>query len=254
MKTFRRFLTVGSLAVVACAVSSAASITVNCTLASGNTEFGNGTLGTTNSTITCGDFNTALGTLASIQLTLDGAVVSTSTMTLTNNDSAAHTGNATTVSSFSLDPATTLSGFSFATIAGPDNVTGATNYLFDVNGPTGTQSLGGNPNSPAVCGGNVLCSKTVGVSGSSNESATDTTNFVPYEGLGNFAITADTRTAFSCNILGGNAGCQQSTNDSFTAQVVYTYNPPSTTPEPATMFLMGSALVGVGVLRKRFKA
>ena len=207
--------------------------------------------GTTNSSISCGDYNTALGTLSSIQLTLSGAILSTSSMTLNNNDNAAHTGNATSVSSFSLDPATTLSGFSFATVAGPDNVTGATNYLFDVNAPTGTQSLRANPElTRNLRHGNAACSKTVGVSGSNNESATNTTNLSPYEGVGTFAITADTITAFSCNILGGNGGCQQATNDSFTAQVVYTYSTPSTTPEPATMFLMGSALVGVGVLRK----
>jgi len=40
------------------------------------------------------------------------------------------------------------------------------------------------------------------------------------------------------------------------AEVVYDYTPAvvSGTPEPATMFLMGSALVGIGLLRKRIKA
>ncbi len=51
---------------------------------------------------------------------------------------------------------------------------------------------------------------------------------------------------------GGNTNDTQNTFANITGDVVYTYN--SNAPEPATLFLMGSALVGVGVLRKRFKA
>jgi hypothetical protein len=35
--------------------------------------------------------------------------------------------------------------------------------------------------------------------------------------------------------------------------VVYDYTPPPPAPEPTTIALLGSALVGFGVFRKRFK-
>jgi len=35
------------------------------------------------------------------------------------------------------------------------------------------------------------------------------------------------------------------------AEVTYEYTVPSGTPEPGTMVLLGSALVGLGVIRKR---
>jgi hypothetical protein len=51
---------------------------------------------------------------------------------------------------------------------------------------------------------------------------------------------------------GGNIVFGQSTTASFQAEVDYTYTP-NAVPEPATMGLMGSALIGVFFLRKRLK-
>lgn len=58
------------------------------------------------------------------------------------------------------------------------------------------------------------------------------------------------------DVSGGNFTTTQTTDAVVDLSVTYNYTPnppPGTTPEPATLFLMGSALVGTGLLRKRIK-
>jgi len=74
-----------------------------------------------------------------------------------------------------------------------------------------------------------------------------------YIGSGNFTETAETDTGTTFSNAGGNINLSQVTTADVFATVTYTYSIPSSTPEPATLFLMGSALVGVGLLRKRAK-
>ena len=227
---------------VACGLAVATPITVNCSSTTAQTELGPGAGGT----ITCGTFNTALGTLTSIQITLNGSVVAPSSLNINNNDNAAHTGSAQTVSNFLLDGSTPLTGFGLTT--------GTT--LFTVNASTGTQTLGADPNSPAACNNNAACSGTFAVTGAGNITATNSSNFAPYQtvGAGSFNITSDTQTGFQAFFGGGNVGVLQSTTDSFTATVIYNYTSSAAAPEPTTLLMMGSALVGLGLLRKRIKS
>src|ERR1700691_1560760 len=109
MTTPRRIFIATSLAVLACSYATAASMSVTCSLASGPTELGP----TTNGAITCADFNIAGDTLTSISLTINGAVIAPSLLTITNTDPATHTGSASTDSTYNLDASTPLAGFAF---------------------------------------------------------------------------------------------------------------------------------------------
>ncbi len=75
-----------------------------------------------------------------------------------------------------------------------------------------------------------------------------------FTGVGNYSLFAQTYTSTVLANTGGNTLAAQTTQGTVTGTVTYTYTPGSSAPEPATMFLMGSALVGVGLLRKRIRS
>jgi len=265
MKTLRRILTVSTLAVVGCAFASANTLVVNCSTASGPTELGNGGSGSTNSTINCTDWNTALGTLSRIDITLTGTVLSTSSVTGTNNDNAIHTGSVVTNENFLVDPASASSLANFGILNSSVDTTTFVAGMFNfAAGAPFTLAVDNNPQIPGPpivivpcsASGPGTCSQTASVTGTGSASGFTTTTFAPYQtlGAGTYSFIADTLTALVCNLGGGNTGCSQTTNASFTATVTYTYAPPSSVPEPTTLFLMGSALVGCGLLRKRIKS
>jgi hypothetical protein len=76
-----------------------------------------------------------------------------------------------------------------------------------------------------------------------------------YSGLGTFTLSYDTLTGETFIGGGGNERASQSTVSSGNYTVVYNFTAPTTsTPEPATMTLFGSALLGIGFFaRKRIK-
>jgi hypothetical protein len=72
-------------------------------------------------------------------------------------------------------------------------------------------------------------------------------------GLATFALTGNTLNLTTFTGGGGNLSFAINTSATFEAEIDYTYTIPSGTPEPTTMALMGGALLGLGLLGKRFK-
>lgn len=222
-----RILIASALVAMTCGLASASSLTGTCTTAGpGPTELGTATPGT----ISCTQFSLNPSYLTSVVITLTGDVVSPSTLTLTNNNASPATGSASTDVAYNLG--TALSGFTFTT--------DAFGNLFDVIAGTGTKTLAGNSSTGAIP-----------ITGTASNTATDTTSFGAYEGAGSFTISGITATSLISAFGGGNVSVTQVTDADLKATVTYNYTIPSGTPEPATMVLFGSALVGLGLIRRR---
>lgn len=78
-------------------------------------------------------------------------------------------------------------------------------------------------------------------------------NYIATALVPTFSLTGTTYGTFTVGGGGNNVVPVLHTNASFRAEIDYNYTAPSATPEPATLFLMGTALAGIGLLRKRIK-
>jgi len=74
-----------------------------------------------------------------------------------------------------------------------------------------------------------------------------------YTGIGTFNLTGGTKALDTFSGGGNNQQLAIASTASFEAEIDYTYSINSGTPEPATMALMGGALLGLGLIGKRFK-
>jgi hypothetical protein len=219
-------------------------LTVDCSTVLGPTELGTATPGV----LSCPGFQpgtngipvTAL--LSSITLEIDGGIpvgsltpaVPNSLITITNNNSASQVVDAYTTVNFQLpNAAIALPGFSFTTHA-------PLSYIFQAIGDTGSQTLPGNSSASYI------------VAGSASETSTDTnaSTYATYE-VPSFNFSVDTITAITALAGGGQVGVTQVTDGYATAEVTYEYTP---TPEPTTLVLLGSALLGLGFLSSRRRA
>jgi hypothetical protein len=117
----------------------------------------------------------------------------------------------------------------------------------------GVTGLGACPaNTPSV-----TCSSVsyTGIAGAADDGVIDISaaNWANYVGTGNIVIGFDTSASTQFNGGGGNIALSQVTNASVAGTVTWTFVADTSTPEPATTALMGVALLGLGLLRKRVR-
>lgn len=188
--------------------------------------------------LTATQFNPAWGTLQSVEIDLTSHM--STDLQIVNGDTAISSGSVDTqLQIFVQDPGNNLQGGVYSTGAG------VIAYCAPGNCISGkyTYSLGAGA---SIDSGAILANS------SEDLSYTIGAILAEFTGTGTESLTAKSLTGTTITNTGGNTTATQNTFANVTGDVIYTYS--SSAPEPATLFLMGSALVGVGVLRKRFKA
>jgi hypothetical protein len=239
MKRSRRILTIGGLAILFVGVSAADTITyTSAVFGPMTTDF--------SAVLTLPEFDPSLGGLTAVQIDLS----------TTENITALHVSNNAAIEEddFTINSMSQITS-SANTAVPADNISAYTIILFN----TGLLTLGptGDPACPANTPGPTCSSVDLTPPGvlSGTGSVLDTVNEAAYIGLGTFNITGNTKAFTTFSGGGGNIFLLQSTVASMQASVTYTFINLQNggTPEPATILLMGSALVGVGLLRRYAK-
>ncbi len=209
MKTRRLVLVLVLSLLLACAPAFADSISYSASFGPTTTSF--------STSISLPQFNPSMGTLTSITFTLDGQTIGSATVT--NNSGAAGDYLVAIFTSLSLlDP--------------------SNNMLASIS-PAFSQSL-------TISNGD---SKTAsGTSLPSTDSATITTGFSPYVGLGDVTFTVAGQGFAAAN---GPTPYSVDSTTSGQGKITVTYNTASVVPEPATLALFGSGLLALGLLYQR---
>jgi hypothetical protein len=255
MRTFRGILLGTVLSVIGSGVAGATTLTQTFTLAPTQTDIsGSVGTGTFNDFLTeCPTCQASWLTSVTVELSVSENLVS---LTLGNTDTADTAGNTfdyQTWANLGIVATGASTGSTAAINTGLKN--NSLNFAAG-NGCTVQPAVGLYIN---LCDtGSVTYAPnqqiTYGPISATDDSGQISVGTSPYDVAGTFTLgfTTSTHQAFAGG--GGQDTNNQSTTANGTITVDYNYSIPTGAPEPGTLFLMGTALVGAGLLRKRIKS
>ena len=239
----KRLFAAGAFTVVLGAGSMfGAQITQTMTVAPATTDINQSAA----STVTFADFLNAPGYVAGDILnsvTLSATVSQTVlTLTIKNTNASSASFRFTTAGSYDVGGTAPDQGALDTAISGFNPTLFASGLQTLMAGATYTAPTGVAPNG-------------IGTAVSTTSGVLTAASIAPYNTTGTFTLDFSTLTSETVSGGGGNVVATETSQAGATFSVVYNYTAPTTTtPEPATMTLFGSALLGVGFFaRKRIK-